>query len=94
MFTYTGHSSINEISHYNHTLTLEQQTRYGSLPVVFLASCNTSPIDLPDANLGRTMILHNPGPIILVGASNEVFMNYNHDLNNAFTRMLYSSTGD
>lgn len=93
MFTYTGHSSINEISHYNHTLTLEQQTRYGSLPVVFLASCNTSPIDLPDANLGRTMILHNPGPIILVGASNEVFMNYNHDLNNAFTRMLYSSTG-
>lgn len=93
MFTYTGHSSIDEISHYNHTSLLENSTCYGSLPVVFLASCNTSPIDIPDLCIGRTMAMHNPGPIVLIGACNEVFMNYNHDLNNAFTRLFYSPDG-
>lgn len=93
LFDYNGHSGITAINHNNHTVAHEADAHYGSLPVVFMASCSTTPIDLPEVSLGETMLFHNPGPVAVIGAGGEVFMNYNNNLNNSFVRMFYSADG-
>lgn len=93
LFSYTGHSSRDHISHYSHTMNREKAMAYGSLPVVYMSSCSTTPIDIPDNSLGSTMILHNPGPIAVIGAGDEVYLNYNITLNNRFINLFYTSEG-
>lgn len=93
LFSYTGHSSRDHISHYSHTMNREKAMAYGSLPVVYMSSCSTTPIDITDNSLGSTMILHNPGPIAVIGAGDEVYLNYNITLNNRFIDLFYTSEG-
>ena len=93
LFSYTGHSSRDQISHYSHTMNREKEMAYGSLPVVYMSSCSTTPIDISDNSLGSTMILHNPGPIAVIGAGDEVYLNYNITLNNRFIDLFYTSAG-
>jgi len=93
LLSYTGHSSKTFISNTSHTITREESMTYGSLPVVYMASCSTTPIDIPDKSLGGTMILHNPGPIAVIGANDEVFMSYNINLNNRFIELFYTQEG-
>lgn len=93
LFSYTGHSSINVISHASHNVSREESMAYGSLPVAYMASCNTTPIDISDKSLGVTMILHNPGPIAVIGAGNEVYMTYNVNLNKEFVSRFYIPDG-
>lgn len=71
----------------------EKAMAYGSLPVVYMSSCSTTPIDITDNSLGSTMILHNPGPIAVIGAGDEVYLNYNITLNNRFIDLFYTSEG-
>lgn len=93
LFSYTGHSSINVISHTSHTVSREESMAYGSLPMVYMSSCNTTPIDISDKSLGVTMILHTPGPIAVIGAGNEVYLTYNVNLNKEYMERFYTSEG-
>ncbi len=92
-FNFLGHSMISHITYNALNISREQEIVYGSLPVVYMASCSTTPIDIPDLNLGTTMILHNPGPIAVIGAGTEVYLNYNIRLNNRFVELFYSPEG-
>lgn len=93
LFTFSGHSGINQISNSMHTTNRELHTSYGSLPVVYMSSCNTTPIDLSDPSIGRAMLLHNPGSIAVIGSGNEVYLNYNRNLQNKFVELFYTGDG-
>jgi len=88
LFNYTGHSSRGFILH-TYNIPREKSVAYGSLPVVFMSSCSTTPIDISDKSLGSTMILHNPGPIAVIGAGDEVYLSYNVVLNRRFVELFY-----
>lgn len=93
LFSYTGHSSRGLISHTSHNIPREESMAYGSLPVVYMSSCSTTPIDIPEKSLGETMILHSPGPIAVIGAGGEVYLNRNITLNNRFIELFYTPDG-
>lgn len=93
LFSYTGHSSRGLISNTMHNIRREEGMIYGSLPVVYMSSCSTTPIDISDKSLGVTMILHNPGPIAVIGAGDEVYLNYNMNLNSQYVKLFYSPDG-
>lgn len=93
IFNYSGHSSQDAIAHNALTIAIEKTLTYRSMPVVMMSSCNTTPIDLPNTTLGKAMILHNPGPITVIGAGNEVYLKYNAKLHEEFLNQFYSPEG-
>lgn len=94
-FNYSGHSTdtgFGALAEIN--IALNDKTYYGSYPLVYLSSCSTSRIDLPASNIGSKMSCSRRGPIAVVGASREVYMANNHNLNNAFVDALASAGPD
>ncbi|MDE6393924.1 MAG: hypothetical protein K2K77_01170, partial [Duncaniella sp.] len=90
IFNYSGHGSQEKIAHNSLTIAREKVLNYRSLPVVVMTSCNTTPIDRQEASIGKSMILHNPGPIAVIGAGNEVYLKYNAKLHEQYLNLFYS----
>ena len=88
-FNYSGHSNrmnlgaVGEID-----MALNDNVIYGSYPIVYLSSCSTCPIDFTATSFGTKMFVNRRGPIAVIGATREVYMANNHNLNNAFVDAL------
>lgn len=93
IFNYSGHSSQEQIAHNALSIAREKGLTYRSMPVVVMTSCNTTPIDRQEASIGKSMILHNPGPIAVIGAGNEVYLKYNAKLHDQYLNLFYSPEG-
>ncbi len=90
LFNYTGHSSpsaLSDILTINNTANLV----YGSMPIVFLSSCDTSPIDHESRGIGTAMFFNPAGPIAVIGAGRAVYLANNRALNEEFVRQLYGN---
>ena len=93
IFNYTGHSSRSAIAHNIFNIAREKTTSYRSMPVVVMTSCSTSPIDRPEVSIGQSMLIHNPGPIAVIGAGNEVYLKYNIRFHEQFLKYFYTPQG-
>lgn len=93
LFNYLGHGGINTVMYQALNISREQEIIYGSLPVVYLSACSCVPVDISDQSLGKAMALHNPGPIAVIGAGTDVYLNYNIRLHNSFVELFYSPEG-
>lgn len=93
LLNYTGHADINSLGT-NIILSAanEKYLAYGSLPILFLATCKPLPIDNPYRGIGSQMLLKSTGPVAAIGSAREVYINYNHDFNNEFLRQYYRAT--
>lgn len=93
IINYTGHADINALgSNIILSAANEKSLNYGSLPILFLATCKSLPIDNPYRGIGSQMVLKKTGPIAAIGSAREVFINYNHDFNDAFLEQYYKAT--
>ncbi len=92
MFNYMGHGSPQQVS----TSRLLVANDYsasseGRLPLWVLASCEISPYDRQEMDIGRTAIYNTDGgAIAVVCASRSVYSNYNRPLNASFCRYVLS----
>ena len=96
VMNYTGHGDPNRVSHEN-VLTLEdfRTNRTTGLPLWVMASCEVTPYDNGEDNMGRAGIL-NPagGGIAFICASRTVYANRNEELNMALMPELLARTAD
>ena len=90
IFNYTGHGSIDRIAYNSFTITEEKSVNYRTMPLAVMTACSTSPIDLQETSLGKSILLHTPGPIAVVGTGNEVYLKYNVKFHEQFLRLFYS----
>lgn len=96
VFNYTGHGSPEQISHARIVTTADFETpAQGNLPLWVMASCEISPFDSDEHDIGRAA-LHNPtgGAVAVVCASRAVYSNYNKELNILLNKHLFSTTSD
>ena len=75
---YCGHGAANSISHeYVLTLADFQNFTNSNLPVWITASCDTSPYDGIEENIGETVLMSEKGGgIAFYGTTRTVFANY------------------
>ncbi len=95
IINYTGHADINSLG-MNIILSAANEKRltYGSLPILFLATCNPLPIDNPYRGIGSQILMKSSGPVAAIGSAREVYINYNHNFNDEFLRQYYRATAD
>ena len=85
VFNYTGHGSPDQISHSRIVTTSDFETPGNSnFPLWIMASCEISPFDSQENDIGRAAI-HNPtgGAISVICASRSVYSNYHKEINNS-----------
>lgn len=87
MLNYTGHSGSYEIGSVMSISHLDRLT-FTSMPLTFLASCETAPVDAPFRGIGTALFLLPSGPIALVGTGRDVYLSNNQTLNEEFARQL------
>lgn len=92
MFNYMGHGSPTQVS--TSRLLVADDFSSGAdgrLPLWVLASCEITPYDRQEADIGRNA-LYNPtgGAIAVVCASRSVYSNYNRSLNQTFSRYVFT----
>lgn len=90
---YSGHSTHNAL--FSDRLKLswfKSATSFNTLPIFFLAGCDTGPIDHDSESWGSCFNAMRHGPIAVIASSREVYMNCNHVLNNQFVRALSTAT--
>ncbi len=93
IISYTGHADINTLgSNVILSAANEKSLNYGSLPIMFLATCKSLPIDNPYRGIGSQMVLKKTGPIAAIGSAREVFIDFNHDFNDSFLEQYYKAT--
>ena len=92
IMNYTGHGSPLQLSH-EQVLVLNDFKESTSLrlPLWFTASCDTTPFDTPDENMGEeAMFNKNGGAIAFIGTARTVYENLNVKLNRAVMRQLFN----
>ncbi|MCH5181872.1 MAG: type IX secretion system sortase PorU [Prevotellaceae bacterium] len=90
MFNYSGHGSPSQLSK-SFLLTTKdfEQITSSPLPLWIFASCEITPYDSPDNNIGRAMLDNTHGAAIaVICASRSVYSTYNNNLNIALNRYL------
>lgn len=87
---YSGHSFFNQIGNYIYTGDIDR-LKFGSYPIMYMASCNTVPISSENRGFGTKLFLKPDGPIAIIGSPREVYITNNQVLNEEFVRQLYSS---
>lgn len=92
LLNYSGHSGHFEIGS---VLTVSHISRmtFTSMPILYLSSCETTPIDASFRGVGTEFLLHPTGPVAVIGAGRSVYLSNNHALNEEFTRQLVSPAG-
>lgn len=85
---YSGHSAYYLILGTLNISRVKNASSFNAMPVVFFSSCHTAPIDEDHESWGSWLISARRGPIAVIGASREVYMNCNHTLNTRFTEAL------
>lgn len=88
MVNYTGHSGKKQFGSGMISASSEKNLRYSSMPVLFLAGCESTHIDNADRGIGCQFFLNPQGPIAVIGSGREVYMSNNHRLNEEFARRL------
>lgn len=93
---YCGHGAANSISHeYVLTLADFQGFTNTNLPVWITASCDTSPYDGVEENIGETVVMSGKGGgIAFYGTTRTVFANYNEQINREFVCALLDTMED
>lgn len=93
---YCGHGAANSISHeYVLTLADFQNFTNSNLPVWITASCDTSPYDGIEENIGETVLMSEKGGgIAFYGTTRTVFANYNEQINREFVCALLDTTDE
>ena len=92
LMNYTGHGSPLQLSH-EQVLMLSDFKESTSLrlPLWFTASCDTTPFDTTDENMGEEAMLNkNGGAIAFIGTARTVYENQNVKLNRAVMRQLFN----
>lgn len=94
MFNYMGHGSPDQISHCKLLLTADFATSSaGRLPVWVFASCEITPYDMLEDDIGRAALYNEDGGAVAVMcASRSVYANYNEVLNLNFSRNALSAS--
>ena len=92
LLNYTGHSGHFEIGS---ILTVSHISRmtFTSMPILYLSSCETTPIDASFRGIGTQFLLHPTGPVAVIGSGRSVYLSNNHAINEEFTRQLVSPDG-
>lgn len=92
LLNYTGHSGHFEIGS---ILTVSHISRmtFTSMPILYLSSCETTPIGASFRGVGTQFLLHPTGPVAVIGSGRSVYLSNNHALNEEFTRQLVSPDG-
>lgn len=93
---YSGHGSEINISH-ERVLILKdfQQFSNTNLPLWVTASCDISPFDGVDDNIGVAMLLNKKGGAVATFTTTRtVYQGYNASLNKAYIRYVLDNTGD
>ena len=96
LFDYVGHGAANNIAHEQlMTINLANQLNMSHLPLWIMASCNVSRWDSDDTSLAEAL-LHNPqgGAIAVIGATREVYMTQNRNLNRNLMKNLCQQNED
>ncbi len=92
---FTGHGSRDAIDHYLFRLSEADRTVFGSMPVIFLASCSSGSFDQGENSLGTAWLGRPDGPAAIIAAGRSVFQTSNAHFNAAFAAELFSaSPGD
>ena len=92
MFNYTGHGSPHQLSHAN--LLKEEdfsENTSPNLPIWAFASCEITPIDQQEEDIGRRALFNSKGGAISVMCSSRaVYASYNRALNKVFCKYVFS----
>jgi len=95
IFNYMGHGSPNLISHCSLLNTSDfEATTLGNMPLWVFASCEITPFDTQDNNIGRATLYNETGSLAVVCASRSVFANYNEDLDRYFCQNVLTQNSD
>lgn len=92
LMNYTGHGSALQLSH-EQVLVLSdlKEGTSNRLPFWVTASCDTTPFDTAEENLGEeAMYNSNGGAIAFLGTTRTVYENYNVKINRALMRTLFN----
>ena len=92
LMNYTGHGSPTQLSHEQVLLLADFETSTSlRLPFWVTASCDTSPFDTTEDNLGETAMMNkNGGAIAFLGTARTVYENLNVKINRAVMRFLFN----
>ena len=96
IFDYSGHGSEINISH-ERVLILKdfQQFTNTNLPLWITASCDISPFDGVDENIGVAMLVNKKGGAVATFTTTRtVYQGYNASLNRAYLRYVVDNTGE
>lgn len=91
MMYYTGHGSASSLSH-ELAWGSDEMAALSSpcLPLWVTAACDTSPIDLPEDNMGEIALLgDNAGAIAFLGATRSTYGNNSNPMHVLFCRHLF-----
>ena len=91
VMNYTGHGSALQLSH-EQVLVLNDFKESTSLRLPFwvTASCDTTPFDTAEENIGETAMANkNGGAIAFLGTARTVYENYNVRINRSLMRELF-----
>lgn len=93
MIYYTGHGRADELSHELAWGTKEMEALTSPrLPLWVTAACDTSPIDLPEDNMGETALLNkNAGAIAFLGATRSTYGSESNAMHRAFCKELFAN---
>ena len=91
MMYYTGHGSATSLSHELAWGDVEMKALSSPrLPLWVTAACDTSPIDLPEDNMGETALLNpNAAAIAFLGATRSTYGNNSNPLHILFCKYLF-----
>ena len=85
---YTGHAGKYKLGEMVSS-SKEKSIHYGSMPIMYIAACETSPIDESSRGIGAQIFLNPDGPIAVIGSGRSVYLTDNHRLNEEFVSALY-----
>ena len=91
MMYYTGHGSASSLSHELAWGSGEMENLSSPrLPLWVTAACDTSPIDLPEDNMGEIALLNeNAGAIAFLGATRSTYGTNSNPLHILFCRYMF-----
>lgn len=96
MFNYTGHGSPRQLSHSNILLAADfSEATSLRLPLWVFASCEITPYDQQEEDIGKRALFNKAGGAVAVMCSSRaVYASYNRTLNDAFCRYVAGSASD
>lgn len=93
MMYYTGHGRADELSHELAWGTKEMEALSSPrLPLWVTAACDTSPIDLPEDNMGEAALLNpNAGAIVFLGATRSTYGSESNAMHKNLCKQLFAN---